>query len=69
MQSAFIDYSLTDPQAGMQWIFNTLIGPELLPNIDVARALGGAQAWFDAETAKEAVRLAAIDAAATKDKP
>ena len=66
MQAAFIDYSLTDPQAGMEWIFNTLIGTEQLPNIDVARAIGGAQAWFDAETAKEAARLAAIDAATTK---
>ncbi len=57
MQSALIDSRLRGPEHGMQWIFNTLWGPGLLPDVDAAQAMGGAQAWFDAKAAEhEAMR-------------
>lgn len=59
MQAAVIDGELQSPADGMQWIENTLCGPGLLPDVDVAKAMGGAQAWFDAKTAEhEAFRKA-----------
>lgn len=59
MQAAVIDAQLVSPEEGMQWIANTLFGPGLLPDIEAARAMGGAQAWFDAKVAEhEAFRAA-----------
>lgn len=52
MQAAVLEGYLKTPAHGMQWIVNTLTGPGHLPDLDEARALGGAQAWFDRETAK-----------------
>ena len=52
MQSAWIDSELVSPEQGMKWIFNTLFGPGLLPNLEAAREGGGAQAWFDRESAE-----------------
>ena len=52
MQSAVIDTVLCGAAFGMRWISNTLRGPGLLPSIEDAKAIGGAQAWFDQETAK-----------------
>ena len=40
-------------EAALQWIVNTLTGPGHLPDLDEARARGGAQAWFDQETVKD----------------
>ena len=51
MQAAVIDGHLQSPEKGMQWIVNTLSGPGLLPDLDEARNVGGAQAWFCAEKA------------------
>lgn len=57
MQSAVIDADLRTPEAGMVWIRNTLCGPGLLPDVEKAKEMGGAQAWFDAKTAEhEALR-------------
>ena len=53
MQAAILD-------AG--WIYNTLCGPGLLPDFAAAKAMGGAQAWFDAKTAEEDARVAALSA-------
>lgn len=50
MQAAVIEGHLKTPAHGLQWIVNTLTGPGHLPDLDEARALGGAQAWFDRET-------------------
>ena len=58
MQSAWIDSKLVSPEQGMRWIFNTLFGPGLLPNLDEAREVGGAQAWFDRESAEDEARRA-----------
>jgi len=58
MQSAWIDSELVSPERGMKWIFNTLLGPGLLPNLDAARECGGAQAWFDRESAEDDARRA-----------
>ncbi len=59
MGAAVIEGHLTSPADGLQWIVNTLAGPGNLPDLDEARVLGGAQAWFDAEMAKhEAFRAA-----------
>lgn len=37
MGAALIDAELDNPLAGMSWIFNTLCGPGLLPDVDEAR--------------------------------
>jgi hypothetical protein len=50
MQAAIIDAELVSPEQGMKWIFNTLWGPGNLPDIDEAKELGGAQAWFNLES-------------------
>ena len=50
MQAAVIAGHLDSPQTGLQWIINTLSGPGLLPDLDVAKSMGGAQGWFDAQT-------------------
>lgn len=47
MQAAVIEGRLKGPAQGLQWIGNTLFGPGLYPDIEAARALGGAQAFFD----------------------
>ena len=52
MQAAVLEGHLSTPEHGLQWIVNTLSGPGHLPDLEEARALGGAQAWFDAETVK-----------------
>ena len=59
MGAAVVEGHLTDPAHGLQWIVNTLAGPGHLPDLDEARRLGGAQAWFDAKMAEhEAFRAA-----------
>jgi hypothetical protein len=60
MQSAIIEAEINGAESGMEWIANTLIGPGLFPDIDDAKSIGGAQAWFDRETAKELARVTAI---------
>lgn len=63
MQAAAIEHETTgNAQAAMVWIANTLHGPDLYPDVDEARTLGGTQAWFDAKMAEEEARLAAINA-------
>ena len=52
MQAALIEANEGDQRAALRWIFNTLSGPGLLPDFDAAKAMGGAQAWFDAKTAE-----------------
>jgi hypothetical protein len=52
MQAALIEGHLRDPASGLKWIANTLRGPGLLPDVDEAEAIGGAQAWFDAKSAE-----------------
>lgn len=52
MQAALIESNEGDQRAALRWIFNTLSGPGLLPDFDAAKAMGGAQAWFDAKTAE-----------------
>lgn len=65
MQSALIDAELRGHAAGLAWIHNTLWGPGLLPDLDAARQMGGAQAWFDAKSAEtdelRAKRITALD--------
>ena len=59
MRAAVVAAHLEGPDHGMQWIYNTLAGPGHLPDLDDARALGGAQAMFDAEMAEhKAFRVA-----------
>ena len=59
MRAAVVAAHLDGLDHGMQWIYNTLAGPGHLPDLDDARALGGAQAMFDAEMAEhEAFRAA-----------
>ena len=59
MRAAVIAGHLEGHAQGLQWIVNTLEGPGHLPDLDEARALGGAQALFDKETAEQdAFRLA-----------
>ena len=59
MRAAVVAAKLEGLDVGMQWIANTLCGPGHLPDIDEARALGGAQALWDKETAEhEAFRAA-----------
>lgn len=53
MRAAVVDGHLRSPEHGLQWIVNTLLeGPGHLPNLDEARAIGGAQALFDKEVAE-----------------
>ena len=59
MQAAVIAHELEGPAAGIRWIKGTLFGPGFLPDIDAAKALGGAQAWFDAKMAEHEAFLAA----------
>jgi hypothetical protein len=59
MRAAVVAAKLEGLDVGMQWIANTLAGPGHLPDLDKARALGGAQALWDKETAEhEAFRAA-----------
>ena len=59
MRAAMVDAVLNGPEAGMAWIENTLEGPGHLPDIDAARAEGGAQCMFNRELAEhEAFRAA-----------
>lgn len=59
MRAAVVAAKLEGLDVGMQWIANTLCGPGHLPDLDEARALGGAQALRDKETAEhEAFRAA-----------
>ena len=53
MRAAVADGHLQSPAHGLQWIVNTLEGPGQLPDLDEARALGGAQAMFDREVAEQ----------------
>jgi len=59
MRAAVVAAKLEGLDVGMQWIANTLCGPGHLPDLDEVRALGGAQALWDKETAEhEAFRAA-----------
>jgi hypothetical protein len=59
MRAAVVDAKLRGSDAGMEWIENTLCGPGHLPDIQAAKAEGGAQAMFDREmAAHEAFRAA-----------
>ena len=60
MRAAVVAAHLESPAAGIQWIMNTLIGPDHLPDIEEAKALGGAQALFDKEMAEHEAFSAAI---------
>jgi hypothetical protein len=61
MQAALIDAQERGLTHGLKWIWNTLAGPGLLPDFDAAKAMGGAQAWFDAKTAEsEALKRNAV---------
>lgn len=52
MRAAVVAGHLESHAHGLQWIVNTLTGPGHLPDLDEARALGGAQALFDKEMAE-----------------
>lgn len=59
MRAAVVAAKLEGLDVGMQWIANTLEGPGHLPDLEEAKALGGAQALWDKETAEaEAFRAA-----------
>jgi hypothetical protein len=59
MRAAVVAGHLESHAIGLQWIVNSLDGPGNLPDLDEARALGGAQAMFDKEVAEhEAFREA-----------
>lgn len=59
MRAAVVAAKLEGLDVGMQWIANTLDGPGHLPDLEEAKALGGAQALWDKETAEaEAFRAA-----------
>lgn len=59
MRAAVVEAEITGADEGMEWIRNTLMGPGHYPDIEEARALGGAQALFDKEVAEsEAFRAA-----------
>lgn len=59
MRAAVVAWKLESPEVGLQWIVNTLDGPGHLPDLEEARAAGGAQAMFDAEWSEhEAFRAA-----------
>lgn len=67
MQAALIEaWAGRGDQSGITWIRNTLMGPGFVPDCDEALELSdgnrerAAQAWFDAENAKERTRLAAL---------
>lgn len=49
MRAAIVDAKLRGPDAGLRWIANTLSGPGHLPDVEAAKAEGGAQAMFDRE--------------------
>lgn len=49
MRAAIVDAELRGPDAGLRWIANTLSGPGHLPDVEAAKAEGGAQAMFDRE--------------------
>lgn len=50
MRAAYIEAEIGEgPVAAMQWITNTLVGPGLLPDLEEAQKLGGAQGHFDSE--------------------
>jgi len=49
MRAAMVDAELRGPYAGLRWIANTLSGPGHLPDVEAAKAEGGAQAMFDRE--------------------
>lgn len=52
MRAAVVDGVLSGPEAGMAWILNTLEGPGHLPDVNAAKAEGGAQAMFNRELAE-----------------
>ena len=59
MRAAVVDSVLNGPEAGMAWILNTLEGPGHLPDVNAAKAEGGAQVMFNREMAEhEAFRAA-----------
>jgi hypothetical protein len=59
MRAAVVAAELEGAEAGMRWIANTLCGPGHLPDVQAAKAEGGAQAMFDREMAEhEAFRAA-----------
>ena len=65
MQAAVIEEVLGEgAEAAMVWISNTLCGPGLLPNLEEALRLGGAQAWFDARSAERQAQVRAVQAEA-----
>lgn len=59
MRAAVVAGELESPEDGLRWIANTLFGPGHYPDLDEARALGGAQALFDKEMAEHEVFRAA----------
>lgn len=59
MRAAMVAAELEGKDAGMRWIANTLCGPGHLPDVQAAKAEGGAQAMFDREMSEhEAFRAA-----------
>lgn len=61
MRAAVVDAKLQGPEAGIAWIENTLAeeGPGHLPDVQAAKAEGGAQCMFNREMAEhEAFRAA-----------
>ena len=59
MRAAVVDAKLNGPEAGIAWIENTLEGPGHLPDVEAAKAEGGAQCMFNREMAEhEAFRAA-----------
>lgn len=59
MRAACVAWKTEGADAGMTWIANTLCGPGHLPDVEAAKAEGGAQAMFDREMAEhEAFRAA-----------
>lgn len=52
MKAAWIAADLGPSVDCVEWIDNTLSNGDALPDADKALALGGAQAWFDAELVK-----------------
>lgn len=59
MRAAVVDARLQGPEAGIAWIENTLEGPGHLPDVQAAKAEGGAQCMFNREMAEhEAFRAA-----------
>lgn len=59
MRAAVVAAKLEGLDVGMQWIANTLEGPGHLPDVNAAKAEGGAQAMFNRELSEhEAFRAA-----------